>query len=231
MIPHKSIVKKMSLRFNFQDRLSEIRTEVLRMGSATDDMLRLAIEATIAGDTELSSACIRMDDAIDQLERDTLMKTVATVMQETPVASDLRMLVATLGVIGEIEKVADDAVKLCKRSNKLQFRFPFEMKVALHEMGEMARHSFNSALRLYADYDAGLAAEVIRLDDEVDSAYSKARNRVLELIRRQPDDTKHLVRTIEAFHALEHVSDHAVEIAKRLKMLYPSESASHSGDN
>ena len=144
-------------------------------------------------------------------------------MQESPVAADLRFLVSTLGVVSEIEKVGDDAVKLARRATKLSGQFPPEMRVALLELGEAARRSFNSSIRLFSDYSTELSVEIVRGDKEIDTAYSQARNKVFNLIQQNPEATEHLVRTIEAFHALEHVADHAVAIAVRLRMVYEAE--------
>src|SRR5687767_1078957 len=114
----------MALRQHYHDRIDEIRSDVLRMGGMANDMVRLAVEATLNGDTELATRVISSDDAIDAVERDVVHKTVVTVMQESPVATELRMLVSTLGVVSEIEKVGDDAVKLARRASKLTGKFP-----------------------------------------------------------------------------------------------------------
>lgn len=190
------------------------------MGTEAAEMTRMAVDAVIAGDASLAHEVIRMDDLVDNLERQALLAAVGTVMQEAPVAADLRFLISTIGIIGEIEKAGDDAVKLARRATKLTGVFPSEMKVALSELGELSRRSFTSSLRLYADYSNELAEEIIHLDMEVDQTYARARNRVFELIKQDPASTEHLVRTIDAFHALEHVADHAVAIAQRMKILH-----------
>ncbi len=208
----------MTVRQHVDDRHQLIQSEILRMWGIAGDMVRLAVEAVISGDTETARRVIEMDDEVDAIEKSTLNETVRAVGLEAPVASDLRMLVCTLGVIGEVEKVADDAVKLARRSTKLSGHFPAEMKLALHQLGEEARRMFASAMRLYVEYSAELATEIVSSDEAVDGQYVQARDRVFDLIRESPQETEHLVRTIEAFHALEHVADHAVEIASRLRM-------------
>jgi phosphate transport system protein len=210
----------MTLRLQFEERLQEIRSDVVRMGSETTDMVRLAAEAALNGDLDAASRVVGMDDSIDGYEREILNKTAIVMMQESPVAADLRFLVATVGVVGEIEKAGDDAVKLARRARKLHGQFPAELKGALVELGELARQSFASALRLYCEYDAELAAEIVEGDEAIDNAYGKARNRLLKMVQENPGDTEHLVRTIEVFHALEHVADHAVSIAIRLSMVH-----------
>jgi phosphate uptake regulator len=81
---------------------------------------------------------------------------------------------------------------------------------------------FGSSLHLFVAYSDELALEIIEADISVDGQYSAARNRVFELLRANPDAAEHLVRTIDAFHALEHVADHAVEIARRMQILHRS---------
>jgi phosphate transport system protein len=198
------------------------------MGSEAQEMVKHAVEATLNGDHALAAYVIRSDDTVDHYERSAVTKTVVAVMQESPVATDLRFLISTLGVVGEIEKTGDDAVKLARRAAKLSGQFPIEMKVALLQLGDLARKSFSSSLRLYSEYSPMLAKEIIDGDKLVDTAYSQARDRVIKLIEANPSATGYLVGTIECFHALEHVADHAVAIAVRMKMLYEAEAESSS---
>jgi phosphate transport system protein len=212
----------MTPRQRFDEKLDQIRSDVVRMGNLASDMAQQAVEAMQNNDPTLARQVILADDEVDRLEQDTIRACVTIVMQEAPVANDLRMLTSTLGVIGEIEKVADDAVKLARRATKLGGQFPGELRMALHEMGKQARSGFASALRLYTNYTPELAKEVIDFDEVVDKSYSDARKRAVELIQQNPDQAKSLVRTIDAFHALEHIADRAVAIAKRLKVHYES---------
>ena len=144
----------MTVRQRVDARHQNIQSDILRMGGIASDMVRLASEAVLNGDVTLAKAVIDMDDLVDDLEKETIQMTVLAVGMEAPVASDLRILVSTLGVIGEIEKVADDAVKLARRATKLSGHFPPEMKLALNQLGEEARKVFAAALRLYSEYDS-----------------------------------------------------------------------------
>lgn len=208
------------LRLHFQEKLSEIRSDVVRMGAEANDMVKLAVDAALSGDLDTAARVVAMDDTVDTFDRNISNKTVVVVMQESPVAADLRFLISTLGIVGEIEKVGDDAVKLAKRARKLSGRFPPELRVALVELSELARTSLAGSLRLFCDYSFDLAKQIIVGDENIDTAYSQARNRVFDLIKANPDNTESLVRCIEIFHALEHVADHAVAIAVRMTMLY-----------
>lgn len=208
------------MRLHFQEKLEEIRSEVIRMGAESNEMVKMAVDATLHGDMELANRVMQQDDRVDAMERSLLHTAMTVVMAENPVAADLRLCLATLGVASELENIGDDAVKLARRATKLNTQFPGEMKLALQEMGDMSRKALAAALRLYSDYSASLCQEIVDGDREIDLAYTKARSRIYDLIKANPDATEQLIRTIESFHSLEHVADHAVAIALRMRLLY-----------
>jgi len=207
-------------RVHFQETLDGIRDDVLRMGTEAHELVRAAVEAALSGDIGLANEVIAGDDRVDEAERETLQRAVLTVMQQAPVAADLRLLLSTFEIVGEIEKVADHAVKLARRGRKLAGHFPPEMRRSLAELGERARKQFAASLRLYAEYSSELAAEIIGGDESIDDDYTEACAAIYRLIEARPAEAEDLVRTIECFHALEHVADHASSIATRLAMLH-----------
>ena len=207
------------MRIRYEERLLAIRGQVITMGNLAHEMVRKASESVITGNPTIAGDVIRDDDTVDAAERAITLEAIMLVMQENPVGPDLRFLISTLGVVGEIEEVADDAVKLARRSIKLGTNFPSSMKIQLSEISEISRQQLASAIRLYADFNHDLALSIIEKDDEVDAAYSRARDELLGFFRAEPNDARGLVRAIEVFHALEHVSDHAVSIAKRMQLI------------
>lgn len=213
-----SVFMATSFRSNYDEQLAELRSQVLLMGNLALDMVRLAGEAMMTNNADLARQVIELDDRVDRLEDECVFRAMNLVMREAPVATDLKRLLATVGIVGEIEKVGDDAVKLARRTTKLTGLFPAELKIMLSELGEMARHAFGSSLQLYTDFSDERAQEIIDYDETVDTKYQEVRERVQGLIQTNPSATPMLLRTIEAFHALEHVADHAVEIATRLRL-------------
>jgi phosphate transport system protein len=216
------MTERNSFRQHFEQRIEGIRHDVLVMGGKVNQLVKLATDSILTGDPHLASQVIELDDEVDRLESEIYRRTMITVLQEAPVAADYKFLMAALGVVGELEKAADDAVKLSRRAKKLVGHFPSELKLALSELGEVSRQMFNASLRLFAEYSEGLASEIVAKDETADDCYSQAREQVIEMIRENPGESEHLVRTIDCFHALEHVADHAVEISKRMNMLYLS---------
>ena len=214
------IKNNMTIRGYFDERIQEIRTEVVRMSNLSSEMIELAVQAATTGNELRAQDVIDRDDEIDELEHRIILETVQLVMREAPVASDLRTLTSTMGVIGEIEKVADDAVKLARRSARLGKDFPGEMRSALVELSVAARNALASASRLYVEYDAKLAQDLIDSDENIDRMYGEACSRITELIKSNASDIKKYLATMEIFHALEHIADRSVSIAKRMRVHY-----------
>lgn len=218
----KADLNTMTLRRYFDERLDHIRSHIVRMANVSNQMIELAIEATLTGRPELLDEVIRQDDEVDFLESEILHETVTLVMREAPVANDLRVLAATLGVIGDLEKIADDAEKIAKRAQRIQMNFPGEMRTALLEMGVSARTAVSASVRLYHDYTPELMREIKQMDKQVDQQFAVARHRLVQLIQENPSEAERYFETIGMFHALEHVVDRALAVAKRLRMHYES---------
>jgi|CXWL01.1.fsa_nt_gi phosphate transport system protein len=216
----------MSIRSTFDDQLAEIQQHVVHMGQCVEEMIRNACTAIVNSDVELAKQVIEQDDVVDRLEEQTVNLVIRVLMRQAPVATDLRWLTATFGVVSEIEQAADDVVKLSRRLIKMSGQFPIELKVDLSELGELTRLCFGRALKLCVEYSDELAETIIDADQEIDVRYKNARTKLTEMVQLRPDRTRDFIRVIASFHALEHIADHAVEIAKRLKV-HMSDSATH----
>ncbi|MBW7927636.1 MAG: hypothetical protein H3C58_06000 [Fimbriimonadaceae bacterium] len=207
----------MSLRAHFDERIAQLRRQVAEMGARTLDMLRDAVEVVARNDLSQLDRLKQEETDIDRRENEIVRETVVLIMQESPVASDLRFLTATLGVVGEIESTADIALKLARCSREIGGNFPIELRLNLQRMGELARRAFSEALRLYGDYESGLVNDIEDLERETDRAYAEARSVLLEMLRENPSNAAILLRCLDAFHKLEHVGDRAHEICGRLR--------------
>lgn len=197
--------------------MAEIREVVMRMAGMVEEMIRLACDAACQSDPEIANRVVAMDDEVDRLESEIIRSLIVTQMRFAPVANDLRLITATYGVVTEIEQAADDAVKLARRSIKLTTQFPAELKKDLAQLGEATRVYFAKALKLYLDYSDELAEEIVQDDAGIDMLYKETRGKVFDMMQQDPTRVRAFVRVIDAFHSLEHVADHAVEIAKRLR--------------
>ena len=204
----------------YDGELSLIERDVIAMGNHAGEMVRLAVRAALERDTVLANQVVQLDDQLDKMEVDATEHVVTTILREAPVAHDLLFLTSLLGILGEIEKVGDDATKLARRVGKLGGEFPSELRRALSDIDKQARENFAASIRLCFEYNDDLATALVSADDRVDLAYKDSREAVMEMMRHNPENLRQLVRSNDLFRALEHVSDRAVDIAKRLRRFH-----------
>ncbi len=205
-------------RREFDERIDEIRSLVLRMGACVVDMLELGVRCTLEGDESLYQRVKSLDDVIDESEKLAVGIAVDCLLKQAPVANDLRLLTSTLSIVGELEKAGDDAEKMASRARRLSGQFPDELKSALYDLQAEAAKVIRSATALYLKYDEEVASEALLMDDTVDASYKTARRRFMELIVERPESVRDLLRGINTFHAIEHAADRGVEIVKRLRL-------------
>jgi phosphate transport system protein len=207
-------------RLRYTGNLRTLEADAIRMGSLVLQMVVISTRIAIDDDDSLTAKVIEWEAEVDGVERDLVQRVIVTLATESPVAGDLLLLTATLFLVNELEKIADEATKLASRVQKLHGEFPFEMKDLLQEMSKLAQGNLSDSLRLYSQYSAAAAQAIIAKDDHVDRAFKTSRNLVLGMIMDAPQKTRQLLRCLEIFHALEHVSDRAADIARRLQNCY-----------
>lgn len=207
-------------RVAYDRQLANIEADFVRMGSTACDMIGLSVQVIMTEDMALYKEVQKMEQELDRLEQETIDTVIRTTVRESPVAHDLLFLTATIAILGEIEKTGDDALKLARRGVKLKVDFPEEMKGLLTSMCQETTENFRTALRLYTKYSPAAAADLIDADDKIDNAYKTSRGMLLQKMSEQPEFIRQYFRCSEIFHALEHIGDHAVGIAKTLRMYY-----------
>lgn len=217
-------------RARYTGSLREIEADSVRMGSLVLEMVSISSGIALDGDDRLTSKVLDWEREVDDMERDIVERVIVTLAMESPVAGDLLFLSATLFLVNELEKIGDEAAKLAVRVQKLQGEFPYEMLDLLREMSTLAQSNLRESLRLYSQYSHEAALRLVGMDDIVDRAYKTSRNLLLGMMQEDPERSRQFLRCLEIFHALEHVSDRAADIAKRMQTCYePFVKVSQSG--
>lgn len=204
-------------RKEFDEKVIEIRTMLQAMAEKVNGMVLDGVEGAVSDDLAMLERVMEADPEIDDLE-DQIMRTVFELMvMQAPVSDDARVLMGTLSIVGELEQAGDDAVKLARRATKMRGKFREDLLAPLGALAESSVQMMTDAMDLYGHYDDAKALSIIQSDEMIDSAYKRARKRILEVTDEDVPLSRDMFRTIEIFHALEHFADHAVEIAKRLR--------------
>ncbi len=194
--------------------LSEIKDEVLRMGSLVASQIGAGIEALIEHDADKATAAIVGDGRINEAQRHVATLIVTAIATQAPVARDLRFLLALDHVNYELERMGDHAASVAKQARKLAPQPPLKKYVDLPRMAELAAEQVRGVLRALVDLDVDAARAVAQRDDEMDALYHATFAEVLDLMRANPANVEPGTRILFAAHYLERIGDRVTNIAE-----------------
>lgn len=194
--------------------LGEIKDEVLRMGSLVASQIGAAIEALVEHDADKATAAIVGDGRINESQRHIATLIVTAIATQSPVARDLRFLLALDHVNYELERMGDHAASVAKQARKLAPHAPLKEYVDLPRMGELAAEQVRGVLRALVDLDVDAARAVAHRDDDMDTLYHAIFDEVLELMRADSGNVERGTRILFAAHYLERIGDRVTNIAE-----------------
>jgi phosphate transport system protein len=205
------------------NEMREIKDDVLRMGSYVEEAIRAAIAALVAHDAAAATAVIVADGRINEMQREVSGLITRTIATQSPVARDLRFLLALDHVGYELERMGDHAGSVAKQVRKLAPEPPLKRYVDLPAMGELAATLVGEILRALVDVDVEAARAVAARDDEIDLLYHRTFDEVVALMRADPDNVERGTRILFAAHYLERIGDRVTNIAEDVVFLASGE--------
>jgi phosphate transport system protein len=210
-------------RAALDQEMAEIKDNVLRMGSLVEDAIEAAIAALIDHDAEAATAVIVNDRRINEAQRNVSTLITRAIATQSPVARDLRFLLALDHVSYELERMGDHAGSVAKQVRKLAPHPPLKQYVDLPAMGELAAVLVGDILRALVDVDVVAAREVAARDDEIDARYHNTFDEVVALMRADPANVERGTRILFAAHYLERIGDRVTNIAEDVVFLASGE--------
>jgi phosphate transport system protein len=199
---------------DFDAALESLRGDVLMMASLTDRNLQNAMSCLLDRDAEMCSVTIADEEEIDALEKRVDQEGIEVLLRFQPVASDLRQIVSTMKVGSNLERIADQAVKIAQRSRKLAMYPPLDEVAAVGPMFIEAIAIFRDSVRAYADGNVALARSLRMRDREIDQMNHDIANDLTAVMATQPDRIPGYLSLIFIARHLERVGDHAKNIAE-----------------
>lgn len=190
-----------------------------RMADKVCEMVLEAVEGVVTNDTERLQRVIAADPELDAMEEEAVLTTFRVIVLQAPVAKDARFFAGVLSIISELENAGDDAVKLARRGKKMKIELPEQLRAPLGALAESTIQMVKNTMDLVNDFREDEAEILIQSDELIDSGYKAARKHILTSAEEHLPFNRELYRMIEMFHALEHIADHMVEIAKRLSLI------------
>ncbi len=202
-----------SRRFNKD--LEALRNNVLSMGGLVESQLERAVEAVVSGDSELGLQVAYDDYKVNHLEVSIDEECSRILATRAPTASDLRLIVAIIKTITDLERIGDEAEKIGFLASKLaemdrpagSYR---ELKNLGGQVSRMVRHAMDAFARL--DVQASLA--VVKDDEMVDEEYETIQRQCITFMMEDPRSIKRVMNVTWAARALERIGDHAKNIGE-----------------
>lgn len=204
------------MRDTFHNELERLDQDVLRMGAMVEAAIEGATIALAESDCDRAARIMEGDDEIDALFIDMEKRALAMLAQQQPVAGDLRLIVAILRVLTDLERAGDLAFNIAKVTCKdLEIVKLKTVSVLIYDLGHASRRLFSKAIDVWASKDATLAAEMDQLDDEIDQLYQELFKELFLL--RDETSFEVAMNLVLVGRYFERIADHAVNMAERLR--------------
>ncbi len=202
------------MRKTFDQQLEQLCAELTHMGALCETAIAWAVQSLKENDIALAKKAIRADQDIDQAERDIERLCLKLLLQQQPVARDLRQISSALKMITDMERIGDQAADI---SEIVLYISQEEKLPELPDIGEMARAASAMVTRsvdAYVKRDLALAKEVIQSDDHVDELFERVKTDLIDFIAKDPGCGQQALDFLMIAKYLERIGDHATNIAE-----------------
>jgi phosphate transport system protein len=202
-----------SRRFNKD--IEDLRNTVLSMGGLVETQLSRAISAIVSGDSELGLKVANDDYKVNNLEVDIDEECSRILATRAPAAGDLRLIVAIIKTITDLERIGDEAEKIGFLASKLAgMDRPADSYRELKNLGSHVSHMLRDAMNAFARLDVAEALDVVKEDELVDEEYDAITRQCITFMMEDPRSIKRVMNVTWAARSLERIGDHAKNICE-----------------
>ena len=201
------------MRSRFDEQLNILNTEMIEMGALCEESIALASKALTTGDVSLAERVSELSADIDQKERDIESRCMKLLLQQQPVARDLRQISAALKMITDMERIGDQAEDIAEIITYLEGRTA-EETVHIRDMAAETISMVTDSVDAYVKNDTELAKTVIVHDDKVDEYFDRIKGNLIKMIAENPENGEYALDLLMIAKYFERIGDHATNIAE-----------------
>jgi len=205
----------MEMRRTFHRKLGGIQDDVLVMGSMVQKAIDLSIEALKNRDLDLAHQIIKDDQKVNDKRFEIEEKCIQLIATQQPMASDLRIIIAVLNIVTDLERIADHAVGIAEIVVMVGGEPPLKPLIDLPRMGEKTADMLHRSLEAFVNRDADAAKQIIAEDDEVDNLYDQVYRELLIFMIEDPRTITRATQLIWVAHNLERSADRVTNVCER----------------
>lgn len=202
------------MRTKFDEQLKMLNQEMMHLGTMIEDSIQKAIEALISQDVELAKKIMDSDSDVDREQKKIENICFNLLMQQQPVARDLRVISAAMKMVTDMERIGDHAADISEITIMMA-KEPYVQN--LDDIKKMATETVIMLIRsieAYVEKDMEKAHAVIQHDDVVDALFDKNKAEIIDLIRHDPEKGEQAADMLMVAKYFERIGDHATNIAE-----------------
>jgi len=197
-------------------QLTEIREQLLLMSSLTERNLALAMRALIDRDDRLCDLVESNDEKIDDMEIHIDEMVVTYISTHGPIARDCRLMLAASKISSNLERVADQATKIARRSRELNTEPLLKQLIDIPMMADIAQEMLRASITAFVEANNDLAVEIIARDNSVDAINKQLARELTSYMIENPKTITRALSLMTISAAIERVADHATNIAEEV---------------
>ncbi len=202
------------MRSKFDNQLSKLNDRMISMGNMIERAIQDAIEAFFNQDTEKAKQIMQGDETVDQEQKNIENICFQLLIQQQPVARDLRTITAAMKMVTDMERIGDQAADISELTIMMADS-PYRLKADnIKKMSAETIVMLLQAIEAYVERDVKKAEWVIAHDDVVDELFIKVKEDLIEVIQQSPDYAEHAADLLMVNKYLERIGDHATNIAE-----------------
>jgi len=215
---------------HFQKELEELKKNLLKMASFVEEAIRDSIQSLVRRDSELAQKTFEWEDRINKMEitiEDMCLKLLAL---RQPMASDLRIITATMKIITDLERMGDQAVNIVERAISLNQEPQLKPYIDIPRMTEITQSMVKDVLEAFVTRNSKLARSVCERDDLVDGLNDQVFRELLTYMISDPRTITRAVHLMIVCRCLERIADHATNIAEDVIFMVDALVIKHHAD-
>lgn len=202
------------MRNKFDVQLSSLNTEMIEMGNQIVKSIAMAIEALANCDSELAQTIIEGDSQIDQRQKKIEGICFQLLIQQQPVARDLRTVTAAMKMVTDMERIGDHAADISEMTIQMGTDNHIDRFEHIKKMANETMLMLNHSIEAYVERDSKKAEEVIAHDDVVDALFEQAKRDIIDLILENSKEGEEATDLLMVAKYFERIGDHATNIAE-----------------
>ena len=201
------------MRDRFTQQMEKLHVELIEMGALCEQAISRAYQVLMEEDPQAAQELRKKDAAIDEKEREIESRCLKLLLQQQPVASDLRQVSAALKMITDMERIGDQASDIAEIVQTTHLKAPGE-NIRLRDMAQITQRMVSKSVDAYVKQDLGIARQVIREDDLVDHLFEEVKNELVCALKDGTSSGEQSLDYLMIAKYYERIGDHATNIAE-----------------